>query len=157
MKKEMEVVKYQYKDDIETKYRIDGESYFENESALSLLLSHEQIVLNNHWWEDTWDEGKKNLFYVGVNCNDIFAWGCADAEELMFHELEDLFSYWEKDKGWGMAVWCMIKRKEMPQKSVYDRIQKVGIWNLDELQKEYNLQDNLYDKFLQENKLGNKK
>lgn len=144
MKNGAEAVKYKYQDDIIAKIVVDGEEYFQASEALALLLLYDKLIINNHWWEDDWDASKKKLFYIGVNCNDVFAWGCTDAEEVMYHELKDVFSYWEKGRVWGTAVWCIIKRKQMPQKPVYEKIQKEGIWDLDKLQKEYNLEDNLW-------------
>lgn len=106
---------------------------FEDEKALALLLINEVIFLNDHWWEEEWPEKAQKISSINVNCNDIFAWGCADAEELPYKEIENLYRMWRKDPLWGPAVWCMLQRNEMPQKPVEKIIKEAGIWNLKEL------------------------
>ena len=103
---------------------------FSSEAALTVLLLERQVFLNNNWWREEWDDEQKKLFSINVNCNDVFAWGCADAEELLFEELEDLFEHYEKDPGWGTAIWCIKKRGYLPQKPVFDAIQADGVWDL---------------------------
>jgi hypothetical protein len=138
------------------------EIVFEKEQALALLLINEVVFLNSYWWkykklgkwiqdekrcemhvrEDaTWSEEESKIISLNVNCNDVFAWGCADAEELLYSEIQDLYDHWVKDPNWGAAVWCMKKRNELPQAPVYNMIQKSGIWDLDSMglgKNEYN-------------------
>ncbi len=119
----------------------NGDYHFDDGEALALLLLKGVVFLNSHWWEEDWPEKAQKSFNVSVNCNDMFAWGCADAEGLLYSELEDLFSYWEKDPYWGSTIWVIKKRGEMPQRPVYEKIQDEGIWNLDEM----NLTSNHYN------------
>lgn len=133
------------------KYKIDGGDVdFDSTAALAVLLIEEVIFLNNHWWmsatrsdkffkeklDNPWPEEACKTFSLNVNCNDVFAWGCSDAEECFYDDLEDVFNHWEKDRVWGPAIWCIKKRNQMPQKPVYESIMKAGIWNLDEIVKE---------------------
>jgi len=118
---------------ITVEWEIDGDREFEKELALSVLLMERIVFINNFWWMKDWDEEQKNHFSINVNCSDVFAWGAADAEDLKFNELEDLFQHYKKDHYWGAAIWCIKKRGYMPQKPVYDSIQKEGIWNLDKM------------------------
>ena len=131
------------KEDVYFKYIIDKDKHieFDENSALALLFLNEVIFPNDHWWRDDFFEEQKKLFSINMNCNDVFAWGCADAEELLFSELQDLYDHWDKDPYWGPAVWCCKKRKELPQKPAYDSIMARGVWNLGEM----NLKPNLYD------------
>lgn len=39
----------------------DKEWIFEPELALAELLATERIFLNNHWWEEDWNEKQKDL------------------------------------------------------------------------------------------------
>lgn len=116
---------------------IDGElvEYFEEEKALAVLLANDQIVLNQHWWmkDKGWPKEACETMYVGVICNDVFMYACADAEEMLFSDLEEVYEHYIKDPMWGTAVWCIKKRKQKPIKPVYDKIQKSGIWNLDDI------------------------
>lgn len=129
----------------------DGESesqYFDGRDALAHLLAEEQVGINSHWWkhpkhedESPWCEEACKTFSINANCSDIFAWGCSDAEEVMFNELEDLYAHYTKDPLWGVVIWCIKKRKEMPQKPVEERIRAAGIWDLDSMGLEVNFYD----------------
>jgi len=124
----------EYEDgNITVEWEYDGDKEFEQELALSVLLLEKIVFINNFWWMKDWSKEQKSGFSINVNCNDVFAWGAADAENLEFEELEDLFKHYKKDKHWGSSVWCIKKRGYLPQKPVYEAIQKEGIWNLDEM------------------------
>jgi hypothetical protein len=104
------------------------EMMFEDRQALAVLLADEVLFLNNFHWEEDWPERAKEQTSLNVNCSDVFYWGCADAEELSFKEIQSLYDHWLKDKGWEPAVWCIKKRKQTPQKPVLEAILKCGIW-----------------------------
>lgn len=112
---------------------MDGKMQFEAEPALALLLANDVVFLNSYWMEEEWPKAAKDAINIIVNCNDVFAWGCADGERLPYDELENLYKMWKKDPAWGAAIWCMIQRKQMPQKPVEERVRKAGIWDLDKL------------------------
>ena len=76
-----------------------------------------------------------------VNCSDVFAWGCADAEGAAHSEVSDLYDHWLKDPDWGAAIWCMKKRNQMPQRPVERAIRSAWVWDLDAL----DLQPNTLD------------
>lgn len=104
------------------------------EAMLAILLIAEVVFINTPWYrDDLKEEDKKYLHKILVNSSDVFIWGCADAEEISMSEIPELYDMWIKDHGWGPAVWCIKKCNYMPQKPVYDRIQREGIWNLDEM------------------------
>lgn len=121
------------------------EQKFEEEQALALFLINEVIFLNTHWWgHDDWPEEAKNTIRLLVNCNDVFMWACSDSEDIQLHELKDLYQFFKKDPAWGPAVWCICKRKEMPQPPVEARIRELGIWNFEELIEQYDIKPNWY-------------
>ena len=128
------------------------EIMFEPAQALARLLAEQVIFLNDHWWCDDWPADAKKMTSLNVNCNDVFAWACAEGEEMLYSELRDLYDHWEKDPSWGPAVWCCKKRNEMPQKPVYDMIQAAGIWDLESM----HLKPNRYGEFLRERAAQNK-
>lgn len=107
-------------------YMLDGEEEFEREVALAVLLEANVIFLNNYWWKKSWPEDARKATALCVNCNDIFAWACADAEEIFVDELDSLYKMWLKDKTWGAALWCIQRRNLMPQKPVADAMIKAG-------------------------------
>ena len=101
---------------------------------LAHLIINNVIFCNNGWWYVK--EGipwKEDAISLHVNCNDIFAWGCADSEDITATEIHELYRMWKKDPNWGVAAWCIKKRKMMPQKPVEDLMNKTGLYNLKEL------------------------
>jgi hypothetical protein len=111
----------------------DKEQKFEEDQALAHLLMNEVVFINSNHWRDDWSEDDRKQISVNVSCNDVFAWGCADGETLPCNQIETLYNMWLKDPAWGPAVWCMIQRKQMPQKPVEKIIRAAGIWDLDKL------------------------
>lgn len=122
-----------FKDNERVQAHADVEMVFEEEAALAHLLMNEVVFLNSHWWKEEWPEEARKRTSLNVNCNDVFAWGCADAESMLHDDIENLYRMWLKDPAWGSAVWCMIRRNQMPQKPVEKRIRDAGIWDLDAL------------------------
>jgi hypothetical protein len=112
------------------------EDYEEPEYKLAHLLAKEVVFTNNGWWfkeeNKPWQEDYTTLH---VNCNDVFAWGAADAENITFSEISELYEIWKKDEVWGPAIWCVKKRKMIPQDPVVKLIKDAGIWDLDEILK----------------------
>jgi hypothetical protein len=106
-------------------YKIDTESkYFnEPEDYLKYLLCEGEIIINNGWWDKEWPEDR---ITVAVLCNDIFAWGCSDAEEVLCGELEEVARAHMKDPIWGIPAWCIKKRKMMPQEPVAKAMTAAG-------------------------------
>jgi hypothetical protein len=104
------------------------------EHKLAHLLIEGEMFCNDGWWlikeGKPWQEG-----YIThhVNCNDVFAWGCADSEDITYDKVGELYEMWKKDPIYGTAAWCIRKRKMMPQKPVEEAMRKAGIWDLEEL------------------------
>ena len=109
---------------------------FEYSSALAILLLEEVVFINDFWWMKNLEKEQRDKFSINVICSDVFGSGGTDSENLDFKELEDLFEHYIKDNLWGSAIWCIKKRKRMPQKSVYDKIQRLNIWDLDKIKEE---------------------
>jgi hypothetical protein len=111
-------------------YKIDTDTITDEEEMLRFLMMEEVVFINNGWWNEAWP---KDRITVHVNCNDIFAWGCADAEDLTYSDISELFRMYKQDPNLGAAAFCIQKRKQMPQEPVVELFRKDGIWNLDEL------------------------
>jgi hypothetical protein len=130
-----------------------NDEFFDEEVALSELLKNGVLFCNSRYYslkKDTKSEGETIVLFV--ICNDVFAWGCADAEDLPLNELENFYKMWEKDKINGPIKWCCLRRNEKPQKPMVDLMKKEGAWD-DELEK---LSENLYDKIWLETNVENK-
>lgn len=123
----------------------ERELVFEQEDALALLLINEVVFLNSHHWEDDWPVEARKAISINVNCNDVFVWGCADAETLPYGEIQALYDMWAKDPREGGNVWCIIRRKQLPQRPVAEAIRKAGIWDLGAMAAEHGLLPNHYD------------
>lgn len=108
----------------------ETEMIFDEGKALAMLLNNEIVFINSHWWMDGWPKNAQKTFSINCNCNDIFAWGSADAEEVEYDELQDLYDHVIKDPVWGASIWCIKKRQMMPQAPVLRSIEKAGIWDL---------------------------
>lgn len=59
-----------------------------------------------------------------VNCNDVFLWGCADAEEVTIEELPALLTAIKEAReagaeSSGELLWIARKRQERPQGAFY--------------------------------------
>jgi hypothetical protein len=144
----------------------EKEMIFEEEAALAHLLMNQVVFLNSHWYKFSeigetrsdgkgfeivdradarWTKEESELISVSVNCNDVFAWGCSDSDPLPHSEIKPLYQMWRKDPRHGAEIWCIIKRKHMPQRPVEKSIRSGGVWDLDALQAEHGLLPNHYD------------
>ena len=137
--------------------------FFDETKALAYLMNEEHIFLNtrpyieNPWAEkENWKVSEKETIVAFVNCNDVFAWGCADAEEISVSEevregVTDDLHYLLKlylDMGhWGVVKWCCIQRNEQPQNPVLKDMKLADMWD-DEME---NLPKNRYDNLIKEN------
>jgi hypothetical protein len=71
---------------------------------------------------------------VYVNANDIFAWGCADAECIGNNDGEDdseiisLYKYCKENKKWGYVKWLCLKRNFQPQRPIKQSMIKDNYW-----------------------------
>ena len=123
-------------------FTIKGEEYCNDELALSILLKNNVLFCNErHYSQKPDNKSEGSTIVLFVLCNDIFAWACADAEDLPCSEIPKLYRMWEKDKIYGPAKWCCIRRNEKPQQPMIDYMKKDGVWD-DTMEK---LPDNNYD------------
>lgn len=78
---------------------LNGEliSEFEPDLALQYLLSNDILIVNNFWWKKEWPEDAQRMTSLSVNCSDTFSYACANAEELLYEELEELYQHVIKD------------------------------------------------------------
>lgn len=64
-----------------------------------------------------------------VNTNDVFAWGCADAQDLPHEEIPKLFMHYHQSGADGVIAWACYKNNMQPQKAVKIDMVKAGTWN----------------------------
>lgn len=120
----------------------EKETVFREEVALAILLLSDTIFVNDHWWmgdkehmqdKPLWPKEACDMTSLNVNLNDVLMWGCADACEMKYDEIQEVYEYWEKDPHWGTAIWYCKKVNMMPQKPVAESIRKMGIWDIDNM------------------------
>lgn len=121
-----------------------GEDYEPLEQDMLIELLDKNILIpNSHkYWCEHLKEMCPETLTLFVNCSDVFAWGCADAEEFTLQELPELFKLYEWDNVYGSTKWVCKKRNQKPQKPIVDELKKIGKWD-DEFER---LPDNEYDK-----------
>ncbi len=115
----------------------EGKRYFDEEVALAQLLLEGVLFLSY---------ASEKTVSLAVNCNDIFTWGCADAEDLPLNQVEPLYEMVLKHPKWGSSIWCCLQRNEQPQAPVARAMKEAGEW--DEIMEK--LPENGYDKFCKE-------
>ena len=106
---------------------------FNENDALALLLINDVIILNENWWQKEWPEEAKKTFALAVNCSDTFYYASADAEDLLYSELKDLYLHYKVDPAWGPTIWCCKKRNMLPMDALVKEIAAAGNWNLSEM------------------------
>ena len=119
------------KDDVYFEYTdLDGNSIteFEPHNAIAYLLLNDILIVNDYWWKKDWPEEAQRSISFGVICSDTFGYACADAETLLFSELEDLYQHVNKDPTWGAIVWCIKKRNQKPIDLVYNELMNNELW-----------------------------
>jgi len=96
---------------------------FDNEKALGMLLLDGTISL----YDDTeYTNGEIKLW---INCNDVFAWACADAEDVHYDDIESIYKSWLADKKCGGIKWAIRKRGMPPQEPMVDLFKENGCWD----------------------------
>lgn len=105
------------------------EEYFEDSKALAVLLAEDVVFINEYHWKNEWPEEARKVIAVACNCNDVFAWGCADAEQVNHEDLEALYRAWLSDERWGPTKWCIRRRNQKPQGPVEKLMREAGVWD----------------------------
>jgi hypothetical protein len=131
-------------------YEMDGKEYFDAEQILSILLK-EEVLFCAFSRDFSYDSLKIGEVYksgghsvvLSVLCSDIFAYACADAEDLPYDEIPKLYKEHLRNKKWGSTVWCCIRRNQKPLNKRIEQMKADGAWR-EELDK---LPDNAYESY----------
>jgi len=117
---------------------------FDEEYAVAELLKANVLFLNSRKYYCNYDKKlQPETLVLFLNCNDTFAWGCADAEEVKSSELEELYKLYKKYGYSGTTIWVCKKRNEQPQKPVREWLEKEGVF--DQIKE---LPENKYDELV---------
>ena len=126
-------------------YEIQGKRIPDESAMVTKLLDENVLTLGCDIVVENNNSTKHKTLTLFVNCNDVFSWGCCDAEPVTFEELVNLFELYEKNPECGPTQWVCIKRNEQPQLPVVDWLKAHNGWT-PELD---NLPKNNYDKLFQ--------
>lgn len=96
------------------------------EAMVAKLLDDEILFVSS---------SKSQTVELFVICNDVFAWGCADGEDILPDEIPNLFERVQKYGLIGAVHWCCVKRGEKPQPPLEKIMRERGEWiaELDDL------------------------
>ncbi len=64
--------------------------------------------------------------YPCINCNDLFAWACADCEPLHWSEIKPAYAAWREGR---LARWCCLHRGMRPQWPIEKAWRVNGTWD----------------------------
>ena len=105
----------------------DGSYYhfFEEEQALAVLLANNVCFVSG---QDYIMKDYPPTCGIVVNCNDLFYWGCADAESVQRVEIESLYLAWRKG-GLNVDKWCCLHRNLRPQVPIVKKMKEAGVWD----------------------------
>lgn len=89
--------------------------------AVAELLLDERMFVNTHQKDET--------LVVYVLCNDVFMWGCADAEAITTLDIEPLWRAWRAHPRYGSDAFCCKHRGVQPQPPLKNLMQAAGCWD----------------------------
>ena len=89
---------------------------------LAEMLLDDVLLMNSRHWRNE----DKQLLWLGVLCSDTFGYACADAEDLPYEEIPNLYALWQKNHVWGPTAWCVRQRKTMPIRPVAEGLRAHG-------------------------------
>jgi hypothetical protein len=112
-------------------YLGDGPSgeYFHEETAILKLLLDDQLFVNGRKFQDLDGKAREETIVMFVLCNDLFYWGCADAESLPYSEIRKIYEMHIADPTWGTQKWCCLRRNLRPQTPIVKMMRDGGHWD----------------------------
>ena len=103
------------------------EAHADEKFAIAHLLINDVImVFQQYEKEKPYDERGSGL---SVLCSDTFAYACADAEDLPYNSILELYRRWREDPRWGVTQWISERRSMVPIPPLVDLMKKEGAWD----------------------------
>lgn len=97
--------------------------FLDESMAISQLLRNDELFMGAN------PAKEEKTIMLFVLCNDLFYWGCADAEPISPEELEIFYTAWLNDKRWGTQKWVCRKRSLRPQVPIVKSMKEAGVWD----------------------------
>lgn len=111
-------------------YFIDDKEYCDESAILIYLLERDVLFCNSRQYICPFDKSiRPETIVLFVICNDVFAWGCADSEEITCDELPVLYKAVKADPKNAVVKWACKKRNLQPQRPIVTRMKADGSWD----------------------------
>lgn len=72
--------------------------------------------------------GLRQTIGVAVMCNDVFGYACADAEEVPYGDILDVWKAQKNNPIYGVLIWLIHRRKCKPIQPHIDSLKEAGLW-----------------------------
>lgn len=111
-------------------FDLDGIEEFDAELCVAKMLLGGVLFVNSRKYMCDYRKSlQKETLVLFLNCNDTFAWGGTDAEEVSYEDIKDLYKMWKASPVHGTTKWVCVRRNEKPQKPLQELLKKAGEWD----------------------------
>ena len=90
----------------------DPVKYIETLHKLFWLAANEYVFFTSYDGENNCSS--KDGAFPAVNCNDLFYWASADAENIELHEIDEFTDMVYRFGAFGSDAWASVKRNQEP-------------------------------------------
>ena len=116
--------------DEEVLYHLKGQDpVFDPDLAIARLVAEGVLILNTCRWNEEWPKETQEAVILGVDCSDFFTPDSADAEEILYSEVRELYDLWAESPYWGPLKWCAVKRNVRPTPPIVEVMMRAGVWS----------------------------
>ena len=110
-------------------FLIDGVENYDEEGMVLYLLQKGRLLCNGRKYLDEKGVVYPETIVLFLICNDTFGWACADAEEIAYNELPELYKAVKADERYGDTKWVCKKRNLQPQQPLIEIMKEAGVWD----------------------------
>lgn len=110
-------------------FMMDGEKHYNEDEIIALFLQKGTLFTNTRRYLCMDGSEQPETIVVFLNCNDTFAWACADDECITEEEITELYEMYLVDSKWYDTKWACKKRNMQPQKPFADMMKEADAWD----------------------------
>ena len=112
-------------------FEINGEEHCNEAGALAEMLAAGSLLFvagdSGPFFQT--ESGDKQAATIHINCNDLWAWGCADEIPLPKDEIGSFYKAWKAEGKWETTKWCCVRENLQPQKPIRNDMKTDGAWD----------------------------